>query len=263
VGSLTDPGDRSGYDAQMTDVASLLPVYGELPPPPEPDAEEGSNKVWYLRQNRLFAQASLESIEDCEHLFKTTIFPKKSLVFDQGDPTRLVYLIKRGQVRIARLTEDGKEVTVAILGAGDIFGEETLFDQEERTTVAVCMEESLLCTAKAEELFALLSRDPRLALNVAKILSERLGDASATMEDLAYAKVSDRIMHLFERLAVEHGRTTGKGTRIDVRLTHADIASLIGSTRETVSLEMSNLIKAGRIKHDGRHVTIPGKEVSA
>lgn len=262
MGSLTDPDGATPYDETMTDVGSLVSVYGDLPAAPKTDPEEGSNKVWYLRQNRLFEAASLESIEDCEHLFKTTIFPKKSLVFDQGDPTQLVYLIKRGQVRVARLTPEGKEVTVAILGAGDLFGEETLFDNEARTTVAVCMEESLLCTARAEDLFALLSRDPRLALNVAKILSDRLGEASATMEDLAYAKVSDRIIHLFERLAGEHGRATTKGTRIDVRLTHADIASLIGSTRETVSLEMSNLIKAGRIRHDGRYVTIPPAEVS-
>lgn len=220
-----------------------------------------TNKVWYLQQNRLFADATDESVENCQHLFKTTVFPKRSMVFDQGDPTRLVYLIKRGKVRIARLTADGKEVTVAVLGAGDIFGEETLFAEGTRTTVATCIEESLLCTAKADDLFGLLSRDPSLALNVAKILSERLGDASATMEDLAYAKVTDRIMHLFERLATEHGRTTEEGVSIEVRLTHADIASLVGSTRETVSLELSNLTRAGAIKSDGRFITLLKSEV--
>jgi CRP/FNR family transcriptional regulator len=124
-------------------------------------------------------------------------------------------------------------------------------------THAVCLEESLLCTAKAEDLFALLAKDPTLALNVAKILSERLLDASATMEDLAYAKVPDRIMRLFERLAAEHGVPGEGGTLLDIRLTHADIASLIGSTRETVSLEMANLAKAGAIRYDGKHITLP------
>ncbi len=219
------------------------------------------NKVWYLKQNRLFARATDESIENCEHIFKTTIFPKRSMVFDQGDPTRLVYLIKRGKVKIARLTPDGKEVTVAVLGAGDIFGEETLFEQATRMTVAVCIEECLLCTAKADDLFALLSRNPQLALNVAKILSERLDDASATMEDLAYAKVSDRLMNLFLRLAGEHGKPTPEGVTLELRLTHADIASLIGSTRETVSLELSNLVKAGRITTDGRFIMIPKSEL--
>jgi CRP/FNR family transcriptional regulator len=249
----------------MADVNSLVAAYGELGARAEGNGRGGDgmieNKVWYLKQNRLFAQASDESIENCEHIFKTTVFPKRSLVFDQGDPTRLVYLIKRGKVKIARLTPDGKEVTVAVLGAGDIFGEETLFEQATRMTVAVCIEECLLCTAKADDLFALLSRNPQLALNVAKILSERLDDASATMEDLAYAKVPDRLMHLFKRLAGEHGKTTPEGVTLELRLTHADIASLIGSTRETVSLELSNLAKAGRIATDGRFITIPKAEL--
>ena len=219
------------------------------------------NKVWYLQQNRLFGGASDDAIQNSEHIFTTCIFPKRSLVFDQGDPTRIVYLIKRGKVRITRLTPDGKEVTVAVLGAGDIFGEETLFDDQPRTTHAVCIDECLLCTAKADDLFALLAASPTLAINVAKILSDRLVDASATMEDLAYAKISDRLMHLFIRLASEHGIPNVNGTLLDVRLTHADIASLIGSTRETVSLEMANLARAGRIAYDGKAITIPRTEL--
>ncbi len=247
----------------MLDVSSLLPVYGELHERSRGGVREGEpmeNKVWYLRQNRLFDRVTDESIENCEHIFKTTLFPKRSMVFDQGDPTRLVYLIKRGNVRIVRLTPDGKEVSVAVLGAGDIFGEETLFEQQTRTTVAVCVDETLLCTAKADDLFALLSRDPQLALNVARILSERLDEATSTMEDLAYARVPDRIMNLFERLAAEHGKETASGIALGVRLTHADIASLVGSTRETVSLELSNLVKAGRIRMDGRTIELPRTE---
>ena len=221
------------------------------------DADSGENKVWYLQQNRLFADASDGAIAGGTDIFKTCIFPKRSIVFDQGDPTRVVYLVKRGKVRITRLTAEGKEVTVAVLGSGDIFGEETLFDGRPRTTHAVCIEECLLCLAKADDLFALVSADPVLALNVAKILSDRLGEASATMEDLAYAKVSDRIVHLFERLATEHGTRTTAGITVDIRLTHAEIASLIGSTRETVSLEMANLVKSGRIAYDGKHVVLP------
>ncbi|MGH7728098.1 MAG: Crp/Fnr family transcriptional regulator [Vulcanimicrobiaceae bacterium] len=244
----------------MNDVSALLGPYGDL----AQRAERGrgaevamENKVWYLRQNRLFARADEASIENCQHLFTTTIYPKRALVFEQGDTTRTVFLIKRGKIRLARRTVDGKEVTVAILGAGDIFGEETLFEDRERTTVAICLEETLLCTARADDLFGLLAQSPELALNVAQILSERLGDASATMEDLAYARVADRILHLLERLAHEHGRVTAKGTVIDLTLTHADIASLIGSTRETVSVELSHLLKSDRLAQVDNRFVLP------
>ena len=256
----------------MADVQTLVPLYGALAERAallpngardvsDENLENGENKVWYLRQNRLFAQAADASIESCEHIFKTTLFPKRSLVFDQGDPTRLVYLVKRGRVRIARLTADGKEITLAVLGPGDLFGEETLFDQPIRTTVALCLDEVLLCTAKADDLFALLSLNPQLALNVAKILSERLDGASATMEDLAYARVPERLMHLFVRLANEHGVRTEQGVVVELGLTHADLASLIGSTRETVTLEMSNLVRAGRIKNESGRITLPVNEM--
>ena len=213
------------------------------------------NKVFYLKNNRLFSGAD-DRADDSAHIFTTVLYPPKTAIFDQGDPTRLVYLVKKGKVRISRITPDGKEVTVAILGAGDIFGEETLFNAGERSTVAMTIGEALLCTAKAEDLFELLSRDPELALNVAKIVHERLNSASATIEDLAYARVPERLLHLFERLAAEHGIPVDGGTRIDVRLTHADIASLIGSTRETVTAELAQLTREGRIRSEGGTITL-------
>jgi CRP/FNR family transcriptional regulator len=75
-------------------------------------------------------------------------------------------------------------------------------------------------------------------------------------EDLAYAKISDRLVHLFERLASELGRATDDGTFLDVRLTHQEIAAMIGSTRETVSLELNQLVRAGRIKQEGGYITV-------
>jgi CRP/FNR family transcriptional regulator, cyclic AMP receptor protein len=246
----------------MIERSAAMEIYGRLlQDGGAGKVETMENKVWYLRQNRLFNQATEQGIVDVEHIFTMCEYPRKTQLFDQGDPTRLVYLIKRGKVRINRITPDGKEVTIAILGAGDLFGEETLFETPTRTTVATVIEDALICTAKADDLFGLLARDPRLALNVAQILSERLLDASATMEDLAYARIPDRLMHLFSRLASEHGTESPEGIVVDVRLTHADIASLIGSTRETVSLEMSNLVKAGRIRMKGRSIVIPHEEI--
>jgi CRP/FNR family cyclic AMP-dependent transcriptional regulator len=200
------------------------------------------NKIFYLKKNRLFANVPVVAITGGEGIFTMELPPKRATFFDQGDAKKVVFLIKTGRVRIARNTADGKEVTVAILGPGDMFGEEALFGGGERTTVATCMEETLICKAHADDLFALLAGNSALALNVTQMLNDRLSDASATIEDLAYAKISGRLVNLFERLATEHGRATGEGTLLDLRLTHQDIASIIGSTRETVSLQEGGYI---------------------
>lgn len=224
---------------------------------PESSAE---NKIWYLKKNRLFANAPVEAVVDGADIFTMQLLPKRATFFDQGDATKVVFLIKTGRVRIARTTADGKEVTVAILGPGDMFGEDALFGGIERTTIATCMEDTLICKAHADDLFALLAGNSALALNVAQMLSDRLSDASATIEDLAYAKISERLVNLFERLALELGRPTDDGTVLDVRLTHQDIASIIGSTRETVSLEMSQLVRSGQIKQEGGYITVLRKD---
>jgi CRP/FNR family transcriptional regulator len=216
-----------------------------------------ANKVWYLRQNRLFAQSSDAGVAEAEHLFTMCEMARGTHVFDQGDTTRIVYFVKRGAVRIARLTEDGKDVTVALLGPGDLFGEEVLFGEQPRTTVAVVVEDALLCTSRAEDVFALIARDPALAMNVARLLSDKLDAARSTMEDLAYAKIADRIEHLYRKLALEHGVPVSGGTKVAMRLTHADVASLVGSTRETVSVEIARLVEAGRLRLDGRSVVVP------
>ena len=225
------------------------------------DEGQPTNKVWYLQQSRLFSDTTGGDVDAYQHLFRMQTLPKRARVFDVGDPARIIYLVKYGKIRLVRLTPEGKEVTVALLGAGDIFGEETLFEKDQpRSTVAICVEETLLCMSRADDLMALLLNDPQVALNVAKILSGRLDDASETIEDVSYAKVPDRIVHLFERLSHEHGRRIPGGVVVDVILTHGEIASAIGSTRETVSLELGKLLRAGRVKQDG-HAFVLSDEI--
>jgi CRP/FNR family transcriptional regulator, cyclic AMP receptor protein len=247
----------------MSGLGSALHTFASMrPAEPPPAGGTDANKVWYLRKNRLFLEAADAGILSSEHLFTMCEMPRGTRVFDLGDTTRIVYVVKRGTVRIARETPDGKDVTVALLGAGDFFGEETLFGDRPRTTVAVVVEDALLCTVRADDLFALLAEDPQLALNVAKVVSGRLDDARATMEDLAYARVGDRIVHLYRKLAAEHGVPVAGGTRVDLRLTHADVASLVGSTRETVSAEIAKLVDAGRLRVEGRAVVVPPEDPS-
>ena len=88
-------------------------------------------------------------------------------------------------------------------------------------------------------------------------MSDRVLELTATVEDLSYARLSERLFHLLQRLATEHGKPVEGGIEITVKLTHADIASLVGSTRETVSLELARLVRAGRIKQQRGAFIIP------
>jgi len=209
-----------------------------------------------LKHSRLFERASDETIAYCEHLFVQHVCTKGNIVFHQGDPGHFVYLVKRGMVRLARRTPDDKDIMIAILGPGAIFGEEVVFSNVERTTVAVCTTESLLCMARAEHVYGLLARFPQLAVNVAKYLSEQRDNALAIAEDLAFLSVPERLMRQFERLGREYGKPVDDGVLLDIRLTHADLASLIGSTRETISVQLAQLAHDRRIRLDGRSIVV-------
>jgi CRP/FNR family transcriptional regulator len=222
-------------------------------------AEVSENKVWYLKKSRLFSDATDNVVRECEHLFTQVNFGRRHVIFEQGEPGRLVYLVKSGSVRIARTTADGGDLTVAMLGPNDLFGEEVTFHDVVRSTFATCIEDSLLCVANGRDLFGLITRHASLAINVARYLGEQRDQALSIAEDLAFLKVPERLVRLLEKLAVEHGSETDDGTRINLALTHADIASLIGSTRETVSLHMKKLETDGRIRIANRRIVVRGR----
>lgn len=214
------------------------------------------NKVWYLKKSRLFSDATDNVVRECEHLFTQVAFGRRQVIFEQGEPGRLVYLVKSGRVRIARSTAEGENLTVAILGPNDLFGEEVAFHDVVRSTFAICVEDSLLCVANGRDLFGLITRHAPLAVNIARYLGEQRDQALSVAEDLAFLKVPERLVRLLDKFAAEHGRDVGDGTLIDIALTHADIASLIGSTRETVSLQLKKLENEGRIRIANRRIVV-------
>jgi len=217
------------------------------------------NAVWYLRQHRLFDGTTDAVVRDCMHLFVQRTYEPRSVLFEQGDAARIVYLVKRGKVRITRMNADGKDITLAILGPGDIFGEELVFQENVlRTTQAKVIEQAYLCLSRMQDLFAILSRHPIVAINIARYLQGQRDAAVSAVEDLTFLKVPDRIVRLFERLGHDYGVAEARGIRIDLHLTHAEIASLVGSTRETVSLELGRLVRAGRILSSDGYFVLPG-----
>src|ERR1700730_10173757 len=115
----------------------------------ERPVDEDVNKVWYLRQNRLFREATEEGIIQHEHLFTMCEMPRGTLVFDAGDSDRVIYFVQHGNGRSVRETPDGKDFTVAILGPGGRFREESLFERRARPTHAVVVDDALLCTSRA------------------------------------------------------------------------------------------------------------------
>ena len=209
------------------------------------------NKVWYLERNRLFQGLPREEIEKYAHLFHEQDYKPKEIVFSEGDLGDGIYLLKSGHVRLYRATEDGKELTLTILGPGDVFGELSLFKETHRQTFAEAVDASHICAASVEDFTRLMGHKPELTMMVATEMARRRQEMETRIAGLAYGSVRLRLLHAIRHLAREHGEHLANGeVRIPVRLSHQELAQLIGISRETCTIELGKLQISGGIRID-------------
>ncbi len=218
------------------------------------------NKVWYLGHSRLFQGIPLKEIQKYAHLFHEFDCKPKEIVFAEGDAGDAIYVLKTGHVRLYRLTEDGKEITIAILGPGDVFGELALFERGQRTTFAESMDNTHLCKASVDEFMRLMANKPQLTMMIAREIARRRDEAETHIAWLAYGTVRGRVAGALRYLAQQHGEVVeGGAVRINLRLPHHEIAHLVGASRETCTVELRRLQHAGIIELDEEHHIIVRK----
>lgn len=213
-------------------------------------------KIWYLKQIDIFKGLGPEEMDFVDRISVMREVPKKSPIFLPGDRGDRVYLLKKGAVKLARLTESGKEVILAVLKTGEIFGETAVVEEGTRSTLAEALEDTYICEIRRSDFEALLQRRPDLALRLTKIMGLRRRVLEERIEDLVYQDVPTRMAKVLLRLAREYGRDVVGGRRINLRLTHADLAGLAGCTRETASACLSDFKRRGLIRYEHKIITI-------
>ena len=169
-------------------------------------------------------------------LMRERSYPKGSVILFEDDPGDALYLVASGQVKVVLIGEDGREVILSVLGEGAFFGEMALLDDEPRSAHVIAMEDSIVLALRREDFRARLRASPEVAIALLKELSRRLRRADDQIGSLVLLDVGGRVAELLVRLADEEG-----ADRITRKLTHATIAQMIGSSRETVSRTMRDL----------------------
>lgn len=192
-------------------------------------------EICYLKQYDLFKDLNEQELDQLGRGSQPTIIPKREYIFTPEQPSSQVYILRSGRVRISRLSETGKHFTLVILEPGDIFGENALFGDEPRRNFAEALDEVQICAIDKREFEKVALTNPTVTLKIAQIVEHRLSEAQEQIEHLVFYDVQTRLARLLLKLADIHGERVDNGVRIGIKLTHEDIASLIGSTRETTS----------------------------
>ncbi len=215
-----------------------------------------TNKLWYLKHIRLFDGLSPSDMQEMEKITRMEEVKKRQPLYLPGDPSSNVYLLKKGRVKIANTAPSGKEVTFEILEPGEVFGELEVLEDTPRSTSAEALDDTLICVIPRKEFDQYLAMHPNVTVKLTKLIGLRLRKIQSRVEDLVFRDVPARLAHLLLELRKNDGIPERQGIRLKVKLTHQEMANLIGCSRETVSTIIGQFRDQGLLQIDGRTLII-------
>jgi CRP/FNR family transcriptional regulator/CRP/FNR family cyclic AMP-dependent transcriptional regulator len=213
--------------------------------------------VQVLSRTALFQGIPLEELEPLAPAVKVRNYAAGSYIFHEGDPANVLYVVVRGQVKIARMGSAGNEAVFAVLLPGDSFGELTLFDDDPvRSMDAEAMEPTECLTVERQALLAFVERNPAVVRRIIQVLRGYVRQVDESFSEAAFLDIPGRVARKLLDLAAEHGQKTSEGVRIDMRLTQRTLAGMVAASRENVNRALSRLASRGDILQEAGYITI-------
>jgi CRP-like cAMP-binding protein len=199
------------------------------------------DKLRLLSQINLLDELPEEELKKIDEVTVTVPIKKGTIILSPTQLMRSLFFLKKGQVRLYKISSTGKEFTIDLLSKGNIFGETSSFSLTESNIYAEAMVDSFICSITKERFEQLLRQNPDISLKLITILTSKLKEVYQITESIAYKEVKYRILLLFMQLSNRFGVRSGEWQTVEVKITQHDIASMIGSSRETVSLLLGEL----------------------
>ena len=182
-------------------------------------------------------------------------------IFSEGDPADAMFTVEEGLVRLVSVSNSGAETILHILKRGEIFGE-LFFAEERRAFDAVAGTDVVVAVIGRRDFEKVLATVPAAARNFIRLLSRRLVRVEQGHAAFGHTWSYHRLGMVLLRLASEHGVSTAEGTLLPLRLTHEDLAKLIGTTRETVTTQINRFKRMGLLKRKGRHFVLNREQLA-
>jgi CRP/FNR family transcriptional regulator len=198
-----------------------------------------------LKEHPYFSELDTDKLVEISKLIITKSYKKGEIIFFEGDLGESLYLVKSGKVKLIKMVESGEEQIINIVKAGDIFAEVVLFDDGNYPATAITMEDTEVGIINGKDIEKLMYRIPEIALKILKVMSKRLRRAQQRIRNLGLKDTTSRTASALVYLAQEHGIGDETKVEINLSLTQQELASLIGTSRETVSRTLN------RFKDDG------------
>lgn len=199
----------------------------------------------------IFQNLALTELQQINALIIKREYPKGTILFNKGEKADSLCIVRSGRVKLYDLSADGRQQTIRIMKQGDFFGEFALFKDTIRLFYAEAMDDIGLCLIEKASFTELLAQNTKISFSVIQALVDRLADAEKNVGNLALRSVDQRLASLLYDWVERQGEKTAKGIRITLGLSRAEIANLVGTSRETVSRVFTVMQEEGVLIIDG------------
>jgi CRP-like cAMP-binding protein len=180
-------------------------------------------------------------------------------IFNENTSGERFYIVISGRIKIFTISGEKKK-TLAILEKGEFFGEMALLDMEPRSASSIALQDSELIVIKKQDFRKLLAKQPNIAFQIMKTISQRLRQADKEIEALTFGDVIGRLANTLLELAKKYGQNSPEGIKINMPFSHQDIAELIGTGREMVSRVLNRFRRLNCITYSGRLLVLTNRD---
>lgn len=216
-----------------------------------------NQSFWYLENidiTQILCPTKLTKEEMDRHIHK--IYKKGEYIYLPEEYSDRIFFISEGRVKIGNYGDSGKEITKAILGKGEVFGELALVGEDKRRDFAYVMEESTVCVVGLNEMKSLMRDRNDLSIFLMKMMGSRMLELEQRLESLVFKDSRSRIVEYLHDLASKKGQRVGYEMLVRKFLTHQEIANITATSRQTVNTVLNELRNKNIITFNRRRLLV-------
>lgn len=213
-------------------------------------------KLAYLRRVPVFEDLSADDLRVIDQVTTERRITRNQVVFHEGDTGEGFHFIRSGRVKVVKLTEDGREHILNILGPGDVFAEVLLFNEAPYPATAIATEDAVIGVIRNCDLESLLVEHPNIAVHVIRVMSKKLLYIQSKVKSFALTDSQTKVAQTLDYLLGRYGEPINNGRDISLEINRQDLANMAGTTRETVSRVFRTLKDDGVIETEERRIVV-------
>jgi CRP-like cAMP-binding protein len=217
-------------------------------------------KFWYLENFNLFKELNQESLEELNRITSMQNISKNQPIYFPQEPSSSLFFLKKGRVKLTKISGDGKEMILGLVNMGEVFGEMAYLGEVERNEFATALDDVLVCAINKDEFKSFVEQNPGLNLKMTKLIGLKLKRYSERIEGLVFKDAEQRVASFLLKLADENGKTIGDEIFVKPFLKHQDIAELTATSRQTVNSILTDLREKKVINFDRKKLIVMNRD---